>query len=202
VLRIVRRLRRRPTPTAASRIMRVRDARHSRALEGHSSGSAQEPGETRPLERTAWPSASWTRGGSLPVSRDSDSARGAHNSVQLATHVSSVRSCSGEQIRHPERSRGIFSQRQAVTAGEKGPSATLGATGRRRPCHRNSPGAACPQSSSESAAPWHGPDHAVTDDRDLNSKQCRRRTSARATGLRRCPGQVSGQNALHSGVHK
>jgi hypothetical protein len=23
-----------------------------------------------------------------------------------------------------------------------------------------------------------------------------------ATGLRRCPGQVSGQNALHSGVHK
>ena len=50
---------------------------------------------------------------------------------------------------------------------------------------------------------WHGPDHALDNERDPNSNQCRRRTSARrATGLRRSSGQVSGQNALHPGVLK
>ena len=48
---------------------------------------------------------------------------------------------------------------------------------KRRLCHRNSLRRA-PQSSSESACAWHGPDHASDDKkRDPNSNQCRRRTS-------------------------
>lgn len=153
--------------------------------EGHSGGAAQKAGRNpgQPSRR-AGPTRVMPCGhrppgpveGPLPVSRDSDSACGAHNPEQLLTPVRSVRSCSANRR-----------QDEASVPPELLP--------------------ACPRSSSESAAPRHGPDHALDhEERDPKSKRMPTANvgpDARfATGLRRYPGQVSGQNALHSGVHK
>ena len=81
---------------------------------------------------------------------------------------------------------------------------------KRRSCHRVSP-PACPKSSSESAAPGMVLTmSSTTKNETQRANECRRRTSARTICLRPvcqrdsggCSGQDSGQNALHSGVHK
>ena len=74
-----------------------RIATTSRFLEGHSSGSAQEPGETRPSPFFApghWtmPCGHWPfrpRGGVLPVLRDSDSKWREHDE-QVSGRVAAV----------------------------------------------------------------------------------------------------------------
>lgn len=86
-----------------------RDARLSRFLEGHSSGPAQEPGETRPSPNFVpghWtmPCGHWpfrSRGGVLPVLRDSDSKWREHDEQvngRVAAVVRGVRMFCGLRV--------------------------------------------------------------------------------------------------------
>lgn len=124
-----------------------------------------------------WPSASWTRGGSFA------------GFTRLGLRVWSA------QRRTTSDTRSECQELFGKTDDKM-----------RRPCHRNSLRRA-PEALQRAPAPRHGPDHAL-DHEERNPKSKRMPTAnvgqddRFVTGLRRCPGQVSGQNALHSGVHK